>query len=86
MKRELTYVQVRKTGSSTEISVLEKTEEDFDFKQLETTSTAEGLIEEIQEAQQLMEACGQLSGELETSEKEEENQERASQLPATQQR
>ena len=86
MKRELTYVQVKKSGSSTEISVLEKTEEDFDFKQLETRSTAEGLIEEIREAQQLMKACGQLSGELETSEEEEENQGRASQLPAAQQR
>ena len=86
MKRELTYVQVKKTGASTEISVLEKTEEDFDFKQLETRSSAEGLIEEIQEAQQLMKACGQLSGELETSEEEEENQGRASRLPAAQQR
>lgn len=85
MKRELKYVHVKKSGSNTEISVLEKTEEDFDYRQLETTSTAEGLIEEIQEAQQLMEACGQLSGELETSE-EEEDQERASQLPATQQK
>lgn len=85
MKRELKYVHVKKSGSNTEISVLEKTEEDFDYRQLETTSTAEGLIEEIQEAQQLMKACGQLSGELETSEKEE-NQSQASQLPATQQR
>jgi CHASE3 domain sensor protein len=84
MKRELTYVHVKKSGSETEISMLEKTEEDFDYKQLETTSTAEGLIEEIQEAQQLMQACNQLSGELETSEKEDERQ--ASQLPATQQR
>ena len=82
MKRELTYVHVKKSGSETEISMLEKTEEDFDYKQLETTSTAEGLIEEIQEAQQLMQACNQLSGELETSEKEDERQ--ASQLPATQ--
>jgi len=86
MKRELTYVHVKKSGSSTEISVLEKTEEDFDFKQLETRSTAEGLIEEIQEAQQLMKACGQLSGELETCEEEEEDQRRVSRLPATQQR
>jgi len=85
MKRELKYVHVKKSGSNTEISVLEKTEEDFDYRQLETTSTAEGLIEEIQEAQQLMKACGQLSGELETSEKEEK-QSQASQLPATQQR
>jgi hypothetical protein len=85
MKRELKYVHVKKSGSNTEISVLEKTEEDFDYRQLETTSTAEGLIEEIQEAQQLMKACGQLSGELETSEKEE-NQSQASQLPATQQK
>lgn len=85
MKRELKYVHVKKSGSNTEISVLEKTEEDFDYRQLETTSTAEGLIEEIQEAQQLMKACGQLSGELETSEKEED-QSQASQLPATQQR
>jgi len=84
MKRELTYVHVKKSGSETEISMLEKTEEDFDYKQLETQSTAEGLIEEIQEAQQLMQACNQLSGELETSDKEDERQ--ASQLPATQQR
>ena len=85
MKRELTYVHVKKSGSETEISMLEKTEEDFDYKQLETTSTAEGLIEEIQEAQQLMQACNQLSGELETSDKQEEERQ-ASQLPATQQR
>lgn len=85
MKRELTYVHVKKSGSETEISMLEKTEEDFDYKQLETTSTAEGLIEEIQEAQQLMNACNQLSGELETNE-EDEKQKQASKLPATQQR
>jgi CHASE3 domain sensor protein len=85
MKRELTYVHVKKSGSETEISMLEKTEEDFDYKQLETTSTAEGLIEEIQEAKQLMNACNQLSGELETSDEEKE-QRQASQLPATQQR
>ena len=80
MKRELKYVHVKKTGSSTEINILEKTEEEFDYKQLETQSSAEGLVQEIQEAQQLMQACGQLSGELETSEKEEDRRE--PQLPA----
>ncbi|SNR69337.1 hypothetical protein [Halorubrum vacuolatum] len=81
MKRELKYVHVKKTGSSTEINILEKTEEDFDYKQLETESNAEGLLGEILEAQQLMQACGQLSGELETSEKEEDRREQR--LPAT---
>ncbi len=80
MKRELKYVHVKKTGSSTEINILEKTEEDFDYKQLETQSNAEGLVEEIQEAQQLMQACGQLSGELETGEEEEDRREQR--LPA----
>ena len=80
MKRELKYVHVKKTGSSTEINILEKTEEELDYKQLETQSSAEGLVQEIQEAQQLMQACGQLSGELETSEKEEDRRE--PQLPA----
>ena len=80
MKRELKYVHVKKTGSSTEINILEKKEEEFDYKQLETQSSAEGLVQEIQEAQQLMQACGQLSGELETSEKEEDRRE--PQLPA----
>ena len=80
MKRELKYVHVKKTGSSTEINILEKTEEDFDYKQLETESSAEGLVEEIQEAQQLMQACGQLSGELETGEEQEDRRE--PQLPA----
>lgn len=81
MKRELKYVHVKKTGSSTEINILEKTEEDFDYKQLETQSNAEGLLGEILEAQQLMHACGKLSGELETSEKEEDRREQR--LPAT---
>ena len=79
MKRELTYVHIKKSQSTTDVSVLKKTEDDFDYKQLETQSTAEGLIEEIQEAQQLMQACNQLSGELETSQKEEEESRR---LPA----
>jgi hypothetical protein len=83
MKRELKYVHVKKSGSNTEIDILEKTEEDLDYQHLESESNAEGLLEEIQEAQQLMQACGQLSGELQLEEKEEKDR-RESQLPVTQ--
>lgn len=84
MKRELKYVHIKKSRSNTEISVLEKTEEDLDYKHLEKNSDADELIGEIAEAQQLLKACEALSGELQAPEKEE--REGSTRLPAAQQR
>jgi len=79
MKRELTYVHVKKSQSATDVSVLKKTEDDFDYKHLEKESTAGELMEEIAEAQQLLQACETLSTALEPEKQEKEE---SRELPA----
>lgn len=78
MKRELKYVKVKKSQSTVDVDILEKTTEDFDYQRLETESDAEGLIEEILEAKQLLETCDALTENLQDTAETEEN---SSQLP-----
>lgn len=73
MKRKLRYVRVKKSPEDTEVTVLEKSDDDFDYRHMKTDSSERGsLAEEILEARELLNAVGELSGELEATQEEQE--------------